>query len=376
MKIIYLSTSRLPTEKAYGVTVLESLKAARDLNLDFEIYSPGFKPDQASQKIRYIPSVKLPAILRNRKVSVLRATLFWMNSILIPLAALTKKEFRECKFIWLRDPISAFVLARTTRKKKILVEIHHRPRGLNVFLFRKINRYEHVSFAAISPKLSSQLEKDVPGIKIFVAPMAVPENFFTDKKFSTQELVTRFLYIGKGESSGFDNGLAVLINDFERAIKLNQQISLTFLGLETVYREMIYKHSVRIGLNPKVIKFVDHVAHDQVPEVLSDHDVGILPYPSSSYNNERFPIKSLEYAASGLVILASDIDAHLAIIGQENAYFYTPGEQNSFESRVVEIIENSVLRSMKTANAQNWAEGFTYEKRIQGVVNKWLGNFS
>jgi glycosyltransferase involved in cell wall biosynthesis len=100
----------------------------------------------------------------------------------------------------------------------------------------------------------------------------------------------------------------------------------------------------------------------------------VLPYPASIYNNERFPIKSLEYAASGLVIIASNIDSHLELIGHSNGFFYIPGEINSFESQVAKIEKELDLRATKNVSARKWATGFTYEKRVQRVMLQWLGD--
>lgn len=375
MKIVYLSTSRLPTQKAYGVTVLESFKAARKLGIDIEVFSPGSKSDQIAEKINFVPSLKFPSFLRNTSISRLRLALFHLNSVLIPLVAFNAVTFRQSEFIWLRDPTSALILGIIKPSKKILLEVHHRPTGFSVSLFKKLSTMKNLRFAAISPKLIFQIQEDVPGIKVFEAPMGVPDNFFSSRISDVESLITRFLYIGKGESSGFDNGLQVFVEDFARTLKMFPQISITFLGLEGRYRESIAMQLVDLGVDEKKVKFINHVDHSQVSTILSEHDVGVLPYMASTYNNERFPIKSLEYAASELTIIASDIDSHRLIIGQKNAFFYNPGEPNSFESQAAQIINDSALRADKTASAKSWALGFTYEKRIERLINLWLGEY-
>lgn len=353
--------------------MLEGAKAARSLGIEFDVYSPGSRSEQELEQIVFIPSIGVPWIMRNRAVGRIRTALFRFNSAFIPLMVIRLNKFKQTEFIWLRDPISALILTIISTKKKILLEMHHRPVGLGVRLIRKLSTKNNVTFAALSPKLVAQIEEDVPGIKIFEAPMGVPKDFFSARKPVFENPIIRFLYMGKGESSGFDNGLEILVKDFARAYEMYSQISLTFLGLETKYKEEISKQLFQFGTVGEKVKFVDHVPHDQVPKILGTHDVGVLPYPESTYNNERFPLKSLEYAASELVVMASDIDSHVNLIGRGNAYFYTPGKLNSFESQVVELAKNPTLRVQKIANAKSWAEQFTYEKRIQGVVTHWLG---
>ena len=376
MKIAYLSTSRLPTEKAYGVTVLESARAARNLGIDYAVYSPGLKEDLNAGEITYIPRFRLPPFLEGRKVNALRKAIFLLNSILIPINAYRIKGFQETENIWLRDAISALVLAKLMPSAKILLEVHHRPVGLSLLLFKKLSSNRNLSFAAISPRLIHELGADVPGITAFEAPMGVPNEFFSRNRPKVEKSEIRFLYIGKGESSGFDNGIDVLLEDFVRAIETRTQISITFLGLEKQYKEFLLDKIVIAGIDKDKVIFIDHIPHNQVPFILSAHDVGVLPYPISIYNNERFPIKSLEYAAAELTILASEIDSHLEIIGRDNAYFYSPGEASSFESQVESFINDPASRFEKIARAKAWAERFTYEKRIKGVVSRWLGENS
>ena len=373
MKIVYLSTSRLPTEKAYGVTVMETSKAARSLGIEFTICAPGIKSDHVRDQIVSIPAIKFPMCLRNLNFLGLRVAFFRLNSTLIPLVAMGMKKFHKCEFIWLRDPLSALVLANIVRRKKILLEIHHRPVGLNLSLTKKLSKKNNLSFAALTPKLLGQIQNDVPGINILEAPMGVPESFFRNRDVTKKKSQIRFLYIGKGESSGFDNGLGVLVGDFGRALELHPDISMTFLGLEPRYQVLITKRMVELGIGKEKVMFLDHVPHFQVPSILESHDVGVLPYLESTYNNERFPIKSLEYAASELSIMASEIDAHISLIGAKNAFFYKPGQVNSFEAQVTKLTENLGLRTEKIASAKIWAQNFTYRKRIQRVMNQWLG---
>jgi glycosyltransferase involved in cell wall biosynthesis len=370
---VYLSTSRLPTEKAYGVTVMETSKSARSLGIEFTVCAPGLNSDHLRERITTIPAIKFPTFLRNHEVPGLRMAFFRLNSILIPVVATGMKKFHKCEFIWLRDPISALVLANIVRRKKILLEIHHRPVGLSLSLTKKLSKKNNLTFAALTSKLLEQIQNDVPGINILEAPMGVPESFFKRRDMVHEKSRIRLLYIGKGESSGFDNGLEVLVGDFGRALHLHPHISMTFLGLERRYQVLITERMVELGIGKERVMFLDHLPHFKVPSILDSHDVGVLPYLESTYNNERFPIKSLEYAAAELSILASETEGHVSLIGPKNAFFYKPGEVNSFESQVTELVKNLALRAEKVANAKIWAENFTYRKRIQRVVNQWLG---
>lgn len=373
MEISYLSTSRLPTQKAYGVTVIESWRAAQRSGINLKIYSPGPTEIQAFEKIVHLPSIEIPLPLRKLKIPRTRKVIFGINSILIPLFALTNKEFQQTKNIWLRDPLSALVLTYLQPEKKILLEIHHKPVGFGRLILKRLQSQENVKFSAISPRLILQLLADYPSLNIFESPMAVPTSFFRSQKITSLGIPLKLLYVGKGQSSGFDNGLAQLVLDFARVVKSKPSVSLTFLGLEPEFKNLVRELQNDLQIPLESIILLDHVPHNEVIEVVANHDVGILPYPQSTYNDERFPIKTLEYAAAGKIILASNIESHTEIIGLDNAYFYTPGRAGSFENVISEIVTNQEASDRKILSALSWAKGFTYEKRIQRVVSNWLG---
>lgn len=374
MKIIYLSTARLPTEKAYGVTVLESVHAANQLGIETLVLAPGPENLQLVEYIIHLPDLRVPNFLNKFKLARTRKIVFVGNSLLIPILSLLKKEFRRSNYVWLRDPLSALIICIINPNKKLLLEIHHKPEGVGYVVLEILSKFKNMSFSAISPRLIGEISLDHPRIHIFESPMAVPSDFFNKREVESSGRASRLIYVGKGHSSGMDNGLHLLLRDFARAIKQLPALSITFLGLENDYKVSLTNLMSELSIPKEKVTFVNHVPHKEVKTLMAEHDIGVLPYPGSKYNNERFPIKSLEYAASGLTIIASRIDSHIELLGEANAYFYEPGVQNSFELSLVQIFSGGTSRKEKLANARTWSEGYTYEKRIQGVISEWLGS--
>ena len=59
------------------------------------------------------------------------------------------------------------------------------------------------------------------------------------------------------------------------------------------------------------LDFKGRVDYDEVPKILSKHDIGLLPLPDKLPWNVGSPLKVMEYAASGLVTLATDVEGSL-----------------------------------------------------------------
>ncbi len=372
MKIRYLSTSRLPTSKAYGVTVFETAEAALRMGLDFLVYSPTPGHKELREYQRSVACLRFPKALENRNNKRFKQAVFNFNSLVIPLLASLKSDFRKADVYWLRDPIAAFFICLTRRDKKTLLELHHMPGEWGLILLRFLMRFKNFSVCVISDDLASQIQIETHLSEVLICPMAVSSKFFCDRqrKFSNNPI--RFIYSGKGQSSGFDNGLEALIFNLRSVWETSPAIQVTFLGLEDIYVDSLRNLIDELGLPDQSFTFISHVSHDEVPGILEKHDIGLLPYPENKYHAERFPIKSLEYAASGLAILASRTRAHVQIIGEDNAWFYDPTDPESISLQVELMLDNPGTREKKLKQAQEWARRYTYEGRITVVQDFFL----
>jgi hypothetical protein len=96
-------------------------------------------------------------------------------------------------------------------------------------------------------------------------------------------------------------------------------------------------------------------------------DIGVIPYGDTDYNNERFPIKLIEYAAARVPILISDIQSHRDIAPEKVATFFRPTATH-FATKVESLFENSVETTEKNENAYAWAKSFTYKNRVLRVI--------
>lgn len=375
MKITYLSTSRLPTKKAYGVTVLETAEAAVRMGENFLVYSPTSDRRELKEFQRSLASLKIPKFLDERDLNNVKRFVFIMNSFFIPLSASLKSNFRNSDIFWLRDPIAAFIICVAYRNKQTLLELHHLPGKSGLMLLRFLLRFRNFSICAISEDLASQIRIGTNATEVFICPMAVSPKFFHNIKDNFSDSTIRFIYSGKGQSSGFDNGLETLVMDLKRVWIKFPNIEVTFLGLEDNYIALLKDLIKERDLPIDIFVFFSHVPHNEVPALLKKHDIGLLPYPENKYHAERFPIKSLEYAASGLAILATETQAHMQVIGKDYAWFYRPSEPESMSGQVESILKHSESTENKLQQAQKWARGYTYEDRIRVVQNFFLAFF-
>jgi glycosyltransferase involved in cell wall biosynthesis len=202
--------------------------------------------------------------------------------------------------------------------------------------------------------------------------MAVNKDFFLkEKQLCDSEQI---VFLGKGRSSGHDNNLVKVIQ--ELAIyrnSFNLDLRFCFLGLEDDYQTELQREIENYDLNNEKVTFTSHVQHDQVPKLLNDVSIGLIPYENTPYNNQRFPIKAVEYAAARVTILATDIPIHKEILGVDFCYFYSPDVPGDLCRALTEIFDDSQDRQKKIQKAQEWAYEHTYLNRVNVVLNSLSG---
>jgi glycosyltransferase involved in cell wall biosynthesis len=368
VKIAIVSTTRYPTEKAYGVTIQHTAAALRNLGHASRIYGPGTDCiDNSGNQVVGIMSQKtsrifIKSLLRGKKF------LFATRSIILGVRFKILSKNENFELIWLRDSYFAATLRCLQVKVPILIEIHHIPEGGTLRILRWLSN-KNTGIATLTPTHLQRLtELNLQG-PMCISPMGVPSDFFIDPKLKKEVSPSSFGYVGKAISSGSDNRLDVLVDEFRIAQNEDSKIRLTLVGLEESAIESLMKSEGLAQHNSQDVDLIGNVPHSEVIKHLKNFYCGILPYMDSQYNSMRFPIKVLEYAASGTHIIASDIPVHRALLTDSLATFYKPDLRGSLADAISYVRHNEEDVSQKIQNAYEWAGGFTYENRVRQALN-------
>lgn len=375
-KLVYLSQHRYPTQKAYGVTVGNTLSALSNLDIQAIIITWGkVLADDYGNKVLSLAShpLRLPLFLYQINRRGFAKFAFSLNQLIFGLYLVFKSDYRNnISIFWTREPLTLLFHSILFKNAKYLLEIHHHPSRVIKFAIRLLSRKNQIQIIVITEKSAAIERKTFPDIPVFVLPMGVPNSFFLGEK-KLRDNVLRIGYIGKGSSSGFDNKLEIII-EAARIISDITQIKFSFIGLEQGYKLKLRDTIRNEGLPLEKFEFIDHVKHQDVANILLDLDVGVLPYANTPYNQERFPIKILEYAAGGLTILATDTEVHKNLLPSSFTFFFSDGDPNSLADAILKLRDNSAkLESMRHA-AQEFASEFKYDARAKQLL-KIMQNF-
>lgn len=371
MNYIFVLNSGYPTQKAYGITTKYSIRALSKLGNNVALWAP--KSDfPISDSFAFVDTsefeLKMLAKVPAKNSRLLAALKFKVREIIFPLRVLISKKFELIgSVLWLRDIPIAFWVVVLRIQSKVVLEIHHFPKGIQYVMLKIVAKGRLVQLTGITSRHVSNLEKTFnPRNRVLLTPMAAPDEFFQESR-QRRNFNFNVGYVGKLLSSGNSNGIMEMLDEFAQLLPSKPALRLTLIGIEDESIATLQEYSKSMKLQNQ-INIVGHLSANELVSAMANLDVGIIPYPNSPYNNSRFPIKILEYASLGVTLLVSDTPAHRRILFEDIAYFYIPGNVDSMAKSLELIIADFETSNAKRISARYWAESFTYEARVVPVV--------
>jgi len=186
---------------------------------------------------------------------------------------------------------------------------------------------------------ANEIEVLVPGLEKFVKnrfsitrPMIYcPSGVEIDRfQNSSKPLggIIKFVYHGSLDKG---RGLDKIIKFGIKLSNENYKFNILIFGvgpLSKYFSKMSNKYSW--------LEFKGRVDYSEVPILLSEQDIGLLPLPDELPWNVGSPLKAMEYAASGLITLATDVDGSIPFMNYN--WFFCGPKENPID-RWIEHIE-------------------------------------
>lgn len=148
------------------------------------------------------------------------------------------------------------------------------------------------------------------------------------------------VYIGvMGAQDGVDYAVRAL--DLLVHGRGRQDVALALLG-DGAYVPVLRTLAHELGLD-EYIHFAGWVGRDDITRYLETADVGLSPDPYNALNDACTMIKTMEYMAMGIPVVAFDL-AETRFTAQEAALYATPNLVEEFADNIATLLDDDVLR--------------------------------
>lgn len=367
-RLFYLVNQRLPTEKAYGIQVIEMCRAFARAGSKIELVIPTRRSHMTDDVSGYY------GLTGEFTVTRIRAPDFFLPKPFGRVAFFLKQSISACALVWhafhsgadvvyCRDEGVAILAALFG--KRVCLEMHNYSSSrLLAYWFL---RFLRVRVVCITHALATRLNADgFPPAHILVAPDGVDVESFNPSLSqsdarrrvhlpadATIVLYAGHLYPWKGadvlaEAAPLIEGTVVFVGGTE---------------VDTARFRTKYGHI-------KNILVIGHRPHDEIPVWLRASDVLVLPNRAEEDISRLYtsPLKLFEYMASGTPIVASDLPSIREILDEQTAVLVPPGNTQMLADKISSVFKNQVAAQMHAHHAMDKVLEYDWVARAQSIM--------
>ncbi|MBP9822428.1 MAG: glycosyltransferase family 4 protein [Candidatus Pacebacteria bacterium] len=371
MRITYLANVRLPTERAYGIQIINMCRAFSLAGIDVSLFFPYRISRAIRQNIFEYYSVE-----ETFKAKRLWALDFYLPSFLNKFAFHLKNFFSavslawcaffaKSDFVYSRDELPIFLLSFL--RNNLCFEAHTFSDARRFYYRRFKNK--KVRIIVISDSLRQVfIREGFDPVNIMVAPDAVDLEVFGKQLSKTESRVgvglplTGDIVMYSGHL--FEKKGAITLA--ESARYLPDTFFVFIGGTERGINQFNKKYSSR-----KNIIIVGHKPHKDIPRYLQAADVLVLPNSGEESVSDKFtsPLKLFEYMASRRVIIASDLPVLREVLNESNSVLVAPDSPDILFKNIKYVLSNPELQDKLSNQAYEDVSGKTWNRRAVNIAN-------
>jgi glycosyltransferase involved in cell wall biosynthesis len=125
------------------------------------------------------------------------------------------------------------------------------------------------------------------------------------------------------------------------------------------------------GLSDNIILW-EHRPHAEVARILMASDILVLPNNKGPAASEKYtsPLKLFEYMASGVPIVASDLQSIREALDDDTAFFFPPGDTAALAATIMAAAGNKAEAAKRAAQARKKAsDEYAWGKRTANIID-------
>jgi glycosyltransferase involved in cell wall biosynthesis len=399
-KIIYISNSRIPTEMAHGIQIMNTCKSLAGAGNNVELIVPTrrnrssfkntdpflFYGAEKNFKLKKIWSFDptLIARLPNGFYIKFQAFFFIISLFFYLLFLKNKKE----NIFYARDEYLLPIILKFS--KNVFWEAHTLPKNSKHYL----KFWEKCAgIVAITQGLKDDLIKlGVEENKIIVAPDGVdlknyelrimnypPERPPTQQDYSRTKSFSRVGELREKYSLPIDKKIVMYTGHLydwkgaqtlaESAEFLDNDTVIVFVGGTDFDLNNFRNKNKELIENNKIL-MLGQKSPKEIPEFLSIADCLILPNSAKESKSEKWtsPLKMFEYMASGKPIVASDLSSIREVLNENNAILVEPDNPEKLTQGIKRILSDKILSEKLSTQAKEDVKNYTWQKRAEKII--------
>lgn len=173
---------------------------------------------------------------------------------------------------------------------------------------------------------------------------------------------SRFIILFPG-SFQWHQGLDIAIKALARIADKVPQAELHFYG-GGQEKQCLVSLAQGLGVQNRV-KFFGGVPLDQMPGIMANADLGVVPKRADSFGNEAYSTKIMEFMSQGVPVVASRTKIDSFYFDDSVIRFFPSGDDSSLASAILDMVGNRALREALANKGYEYVESNSWDiKRL------------
>lgn len=368
MKILYIAPIRLPTEKAHGIQIMETCAALTRAGVVVELLVTSRKTPIKENPFDFysirdhfsITRLSTPNTVEYGRVGYL------LYAIVFAFRAAFYARGVKPDVVYTRDPVS-FIVCNLFRVGPLVWEVHTAHPGVPRLMMRSA-----LGVIGITKGLVEWYRaQGVSEVSLHVAPDAVNLDAFARvERGRARASVRARLNLPQDSKVALYAGSFGLyawkgVDVARSAGECATSVSWLFIGGGEKECEELTRDA------PPNIFTLPRARREEIPSLLCGADVLLLPNKAGDLASERdtSPMKLFEYMASGVPIVASDVQSLREILDEDTAFLVRPNDPEALATGVEQALKDTEEALRRAARARSAATSYTWDARAQGILS-------
>jgi len=118
------------------------------------------------------------------------------------------------------------------------------------------------------------------------------------------------------------------------------------------------------------VRFLESMPVEQLPEHLSQADIGIVPILYDDFTRYMLPLKLLEYVGMGIPTIVSETETIRAYFDDQMVRFCKPGDDKELANAILELYRDPARRAGLAENANRFNLAYNWEQQKLGYFER------